>query len=54
MKKLIPIGAEDFAAIRAKSSYYVDKTQMLYDLLHTRDNAMSSAELLQAATNTSA
>lgn len=40
-KKLIPVGVEDFAAIRAKSSYYVDKTQMIYDLVHTRDNAVT-------------
>lgn len=40
-KKRIPIGVEDFAAIRSKNSYYVDKTQMIYELVHDTDNAVT-------------
>ena len=40
-KRLIPIGVEDFAAIRIKNSYYVDKTQLIYDLVHDTDNAVT-------------
>lgn len=40
-RKLIPVGVEDFAAIRAKNSYYVDKTHMIYELVNDTDNAVT-------------
>ena len=40
-KKLIPIGVEDFASIRIDNNYYVDKTQMIYDLVHDTKNAVT-------------
>lgn len=40
-KKLIPIGVEDFASIRVDNNYYVDKTQMIYDLVHDTKNAVT-------------
>lgn len=40
-KKLIPIGVEDFAAIHAKNGYYVDKTQMIYELVNEMNNAVT-------------
>lgn len=35
------MGVEDFAAIRAKDSYYVDKTHMIYELVHNTYNAVT-------------
>jgi len=40
-KRKIPIGVEDFAAIRENNSYYVDKTQMIYELVHNTNNAVT-------------
>lgn len=40
-KKLIPIGVENFASIRVDNNYYVDKTQMIYDLVHDTKNAVT-------------
>ena len=40
-KRKIPVGVEDFAAIRENNSYYVDKTQMIYELVHNTNNAVT-------------
>jgi len=40
-KKTIPVGVENFAMIREKDSYYVDKTELIYELVHDTDNAVT-------------
>ena len=40
-KRRIPVGVEDFASIRAKNSYYVDKTKMIYELVNNTDTAVT-------------
>jgi len=35
------VGREDFNEIRRSGSYYVDKTELIYDLVHNADNAVS-------------
>ncbi len=40
-KRKIPVGVEDFAAICENNSYYVDKTQMIYELVHNTNNAVT-------------
>lgn len=40
-RKNIPIGVEDFAAIRIRDSYYIDKTNLLYELIQKTDNAVT-------------
>ncbi|MBR6835696.1 MAG: AAA family ATPase, partial [Oscillospiraceae bacterium] len=40
-KKTIPLGVEDFAMIRSRDSYYVDKTELIYELFHDTDKAVT-------------
>ena len=35
--KKFPIGVQDFAKIRTEGKYYVDKTDLVYQLTHTND-----------------
>lgn len=35
-KKMIPVGIEDFKAIRTEDYYYIDKTMLIQDLLQSR------------------
>ena len=37
----IPVGKESFDEIRRGNSYYVDKTELIYDLLSGTDNKVS-------------
>lgn len=37
----IPVGKESFDEIRKEKSYYVDKTELIYDLLTTTDNKVT-------------
>ena len=37
----IGVGREDFDEIRKNGSYYVDKTELIYDLVHNMDNAVT-------------
>ena len=37
----IGVGRENFDEIRKDGSYYVDKTELIYDLVHNTDNAVS-------------
>lgn len=37
----IPVGKEDFDEIRKDQSYYVDKTELIYDLLEKYDNKVT-------------
>lgn len=38
-KKMLPIGVENFAKIRENDMYYVDKTEMIYDLIMSHGDA---------------
>ncbi len=40
--KNFPIGAQDFAKIRTEGKYYVDKTDLVYQLTHTNDYCILS------------
>lgn len=37
----IPVGKESFDEIRREKSYYVDKTELIYDLLNSTDNKVT-------------
>ena len=37
----IPVGKENFSEIRNGHSYYVDKTELIYDLVHDTDNKVT-------------
>ena len=37
----IPVGKEDFEEIRRGNSYYVDKTELIYDLVNGTDNKVT-------------
>ena len=37
----IGVGREDFDWLRKNGSYYVDKTALIYELVHNTDNAVS-------------
>jgi hypothetical protein len=37
----IGVGREDFDLLRKSGSYYVDKTELIYDLIHNADNAVT-------------
>lgn len=41
MAKKIAVGGEDFIALRKADSYYVDKTELLYELVHEMNNAVT-------------
>lgn len=41
MAKKIAVGGEDFIALRRADSYYVDKTELLYELVHDMNNAVT-------------
>lgn len=41
MKARIAVGGEFFDRIRQNGSYYVDKTELLYDLVHETDNTVT-------------
>ena len=34
MTQTVAVGGEDFIALREAGSYYVDKTELLYELVH--------------------
>lgn len=40
-RKNIPIGVEDFAMIRMDHDYYIDKTDLIYELVHNTKNAVT-------------
>ena len=40
-EKKVGVGREDFDEIRKNGSYYVDKTELIYDLVHNMDNAVT-------------
>ena len=37
----IPVGKESFEEIRRDENYYVDKTELIYDLLNSTDNKVT-------------
>ena len=37
----IGVGREDFDLLRKSGAYYVDKTELIYDLVHNADNAVT-------------
>lgn len=39
--RTVAVGGENFAALRNAGSYYVDKTELLYDLVHDVNNAVT-------------
>lgn len=41
MKQRIAIGGEKFITLRNAGSYYVDKTELLYDLVAGTDNTVT-------------
>ena len=41
MAKKVAVGGEDFVALRRSDSYYVDKTEFLYDLIEKNNNAVT-------------
>lgn len=41
MNRRITIGGENFIELRTSGSYYVDKTELLYDLFHETNNKVS-------------
>lgn len=41
MAKRIAVGGEDFAALRQSDSYYVDKTELIYELVQESNNAVT-------------
>lgn len=41
MKQNIAVGGENFIELRRSDSYYVDKTELLYDLFHNTNNKVS-------------
>lgn len=41
MAAKIAVGGEDFIALRKADSYYVDKTELIYDLVHDTGNAVT-------------
>lgn len=41
MKKTIAVGGEDFTALRKADSYYVDKTELLYELVQESNNSVT-------------
>ena len=41
MKIRVPVGRESFESIIRSGSYYVDKTEILYDLVHEEDNQVA-------------
>ena len=41
MKIRVPVGRESFESIIKSGSYYVDKTEILYDLVHEEDNQVA-------------
>ena len=41
MAKKVAVGGEDFVALRRSDSYYVDKTEFLYELIEKNNNAVT-------------
>lgn len=41
MTKKVAVGGEDFVALRRSGSYYVDKTELLYELVEKNNNAVT-------------
>ncbi|SEM11767.1 Predicted AAA-ATPase [Butyrivibrio sp. ob235] len=41
MEFKVGVGKSDFRDIRESGNYYVDKTEILYELVHDTDNAVS-------------
>ena len=41
MNKTINVGGENFIRLRQSGSYYVDKTEIIYDLFHNANNSVS-------------
>ena len=41
MTKKIAVGGEDFIALRKADSYYVDKTELLYELVEETNNSVT-------------
>lgn len=41
MKQHISVGGENFIRLRQSDSYYVDKTEILYELFHETNNAVT-------------
>ena len=41
MARRISVGGEDFVALRQSDSYYVDKTELLYELVQESNNAVT-------------
>ena len=41
MAKKVAVGGEDFVALRKSDSYYVDKTEFLYELIEKNNNAVT-------------
>ena len=37
----VNVGGESFDRLRENNSYYVDKTELLYELVHNTDNAVT-------------
>lgn len=41
MKFKVGVGKSDFASLRLSGDYYVDKTELIYELIENTDNAVS-------------
>ena len=41
MTKKIAVGGEDFITLRKADSYYVDKTELLYELVEETNNSVT-------------
>lgn len=41
MRKTINVGGENFIRLRQSGSYYVDKTEIIYDLFHETNNSVT-------------
>lgn len=41
MTQTLAVGGEDFIALRKAGSYYVDKTELLYELIHESNNSVT-------------
>ena len=37
----VSVGEADFAALRNDNAYYVDKTEIMYELVHDTDNKVT-------------
>ncbi|MBR1683801.1 MAG: AAA family ATPase, partial [Clostridia bacterium] len=41
MEFTVGVGKSDFAALRESGNYYVDKTELIYELVHDTDNQVT-------------